>query len=365
MRIALCISTLGLGGAQKVLINIGRALAEEGHNVYILTLDPSIDDFYVVPSEFKRLKIFNSSSNASCRWFDLPCQVKKYGLIRRALLSTNPDLVLSFIDTTNVSVLIAMKGTGVPVIVSERIFPGLHKIGKKWSLLRRLYYPHASKLVAVTKEAADYFGYLPTEKKKIIPNGVPSYKFDASRPRQKKIIAAGRLNKQKGFDLLITAFSTISDAYPDWSLEIYGDGEERQFLEELIISNGLDSRISLMGSVNNIASLMLEASVFVLSSRYEGFPNALAEAMSLGMAVVSFDCLSGPSALIEHEVNGLLIPPESIPDLTIALKILMDDSRLLEKLANNAAKIVYKYSEEQVLKLWVDTIYEAAGCNEK
>ena len=352
VRITLCISSLGLGGAQRVLLNLGGALVTHGHAVTIWTADPVTSDFFELPEGVERCRA-ELRDCFSCRWYEVRCQIRRTWEIRRSILSTKPDLVISFIDTTNIAVLLALVNSSVPIIVSERTYPCAHNIRARWALLRRLLYRRADRVVAVTRAAADCLDFLDPGKLAVIPNWVEGGRtMTGVIPRRRMVVAAGRLGVEKGFDLLIRAFAEVAEANRDWALEIYGEGGERDALQTLIEDLELSERVQLRGSVENLDAVFAEASVFALSSRYEGFPNALAEAMAAGMAVVSYDCQSGPSVLIDDGVDGLLVPAESVCELAKALGKLMADDALRQRLGRAAERVVAQFSKDAVLSEW-------------
>ena len=167
-----------------------------------------------------------------------------------------------------------------------------------------------------------------------------------------RLIAAGRLAPQKGFDLLLEAFVAVADRHPDWTLDIFGKGPLREPLEQQVIDLGLGGRARLNGPTDRLGERMRDASVFVLSSRYEGFPIVLLEALAAGLAVVSFDCPTGPSDILTDGTDGLLVPPEDVPALAAALDRVMADESLRRRLAAAAPAAVIPYSTQLVGRRW-------------
>ncbi len=158
-----------------------------------------------------------------------------------------------------------------------------------------------------------------------IPNAVPELGGGLSDVSEKVVVAAGRLTGQKGFDLLIQAWARVAPAQPEWQLRIYGDGHQRGKLERLIEELGLGESVTLMGPTGQIGEEFACGSVFALSSRFEGFGMVLVEAMSKGLPVVSFNCPRGPSEIIDHGVDGLLVPNGDVDAFARALLELMGD----------------------------------------
>lgn len=178
-------------------------------------------------------------------------------------------------------------------------------------------------------------------------------------PAGRRVVAVGRLVAQKGFDLLLQAFARLQGRYPDWSLVIVGEGPLRAELEGLVERLGLSGRVFLPGLVQAVPALLKRCDLFVLASRYEGFPNALGEAMAAGLPVIAADCPTGPRELVRHGVDGLLVPPEDPATLAEAMDRLMGDGEERRRLAGRAVEVTARFSEEKVLALWDQVLAEA------
>jgi glycosyltransferase involved in cell wall biosynthesis len=174
------------------------------------------------------------------------------------------------------------------------------------------------------------------------------------------MVAVGRLNEQKGFDLLLNAFAEIADKIPDWRLMIFGEGPDRATLEHQLSRLNLTDRAFLPGASATPSAWIAACDIFVLSSRYEGFPNVLAEAMGSGVAVVAFDCDFGPADMITDNSDGMLVPPENTSALAAALLRLATDEALCQRLGAAAALGAARFDPEQVNKSWIDLITKCA-----
>ncbi|MCK9264937.1 MAG: glycosyltransferase family 4 protein, partial [Deltaproteobacteria bacterium] len=270
------------------------------------------------------------------------------------VLAEAPDIVISFMDTTNVRSLIALTGSGVPVIISERTDPRYHDIGSFWPLARRLIYPCSAALVVQTRPVAGWGrGIVPARKVTVIPNFVRTLPDPKTSTRDKfTILSVGRLGREKGYDILLSAFAEAGGSEKGWHLTILGEGNERDNLERLVGDRGLTGSVSLPGIVREPAEWMQRTCLFVLSSRFEGFPNALLEAMACGCAVIAADCPSAPAEIIHNGINGLLVPAENVRALGDAMLRLMDDEDLRQSLGTQALEVKTVFSQESIMGLW-------------
>lgn len=185
-----------------------------------------------------------------------------------------------------------------------------------------------------------------------IPNAVPDVLLGPGDPGAHNLIAAGRLEYQKGFDLLLEAFAAVAANHPDWTLDIFGRGSRREPLEQSVVDLGLGGQVRINAPTDRLGERMRNASVFVLSSRFEGFPLVLLEAMAAGLAVVSFDCPTGPGDILTGGKTGLLVPAEDVPALAAALDRIMVDESLRRRLAAAAPAAVLPYSPQVVGRRW-------------
>jgi glycosyltransferase involved in cell wall biosynthesis len=185
-----------------------------------------------------------------------------------------------------------------------------------------------------------------------IPNAVSPLTGGPADPTSRMVVAAGRLTNQKGFDRLIPAFQQVVRAHPDWTLRIYGSGPHRARLQRAILERGLYNNVRLMGRASGMGEELAKASIYVMSSRFEGFPMVLLEAMSKGLAVVSFDCPRGPRDLITSGEDGLLVPNGDIDGLAQGLLQLVEDEELRRKLGAAAVRTAARYDAGSVGRQW-------------
>ena len=189
-----------------------------------------------------------------------------------------------------------------------------------------------------------------------LPNAVPPLGGERADPAAKVAVAAGRLNSQKGFDLLIEAWKPVAEAHPDWQLRIYGRGLHREAYKRQARDAGLAGQVLLLGATRDLGAALAQGSLFVLSSRFEGFGIVVVEAMSKGLAVVSFDCPRGPGEIIDDGRDGVLVPPGDVPALSRALLEVVGDEERRRALGTAALETARRYDPATVGKEWITLI---------
>ena len=357
MRVTLIISSLGAGGAERMMSSMANYWAEHAREVTLITLASRTDDFYSLHHGVHRIALGltgTSSHVASAAWNN----IRRLRRLRQEIKASQPDVVLSFVDQANVLTLVGSLGLRIPVVVSERIDPRYHDIGSIWAWLRRLLYPQADALVVQTNGLRGWAERIvKSHAVHVIPNAVPGsvvrhHNGLDLKPTGRTIVAMGRFALQKGFDILLKAFARCARKHSDWSLVILGDGEERGRLEALVVELGIKDRVNMPGSVKDPFGILCGAGLFILSYRYEGFPNALMEAMALGRAVISTDCPSGPREIIRDGIDGVLVRPGEVDSLVAAMDRLMADQVARQRLGKRAIEVVERFSTEKVMKMW-------------
>ena len=324
-RLALVTSCLGGGGAERIVATMAAYWARAGHEVHVVALraDESGPP-YAFPAEVRihRLRLIVEHNAV----FDIR-HIGRLWRLRRLLVGIRPALVLSFIDKLNVAVLLSLTGTRIPVVATEHLVPWMNPLGPVWERLRAAVYPRARAVVSPTQAMSDWFKAHYAGNFLTMPSpGHHETAPEATENRSPVILSAGRLAREKGYDLLLSAFAEASAKRTGWRLEIAGEGPERRALTEQIEASGLQSRVTLLGHVSDVGARMRSAELFVLSSRQEAYPMVLCEAMAAGMAIIATDCPAGPREIIEHGENGLLVPPEDPAALSSAIVQLIDDA---------------------------------------
>ena len=333
-----------------MLSEMANYWSERGLQVSLATWSgPEVVDFYRVDPAIQRIWLNVPAPNTSAI-AKLRSNLMRVRKLRGILRSSEPDAVLSFIDWPNVLTILAATGLKVRTVVSERIHPAYHAgVTWPWKLLRRIFYRRADAVVAQTGVVARWLELNCKANTYTIPN--PLRKLPVVRAhRRSLILAVGRLYHQKGFDILLRAFAKIRHDVNDWKVMIVGVGPEYDHLMGLIRELDIADRVSIVEPVKNIESLMSSAGLVVQPSRFEGFPNVVLEAMGMGAPVISADCPSGPSEIIEEGVNGLLVPVDDVTALSLAMVECISNPQLRERLGNNAVKVRERFQQENIMQ---------------
>ncbi len=352
-RILFYINAINGGGAEKVILQLAGHFANAGYSCWLLTSFADDEFEYPVPKKVKRISI-DRKEIKECR---IKKNVRRIKALRVCCKKYRPDVLISFMAEPNFRAVIATRGLSIKTIVSVRNDPskeyaGIFKIIGKWMI------PMADGCVFQTEEAKKWFPKKLQRKSRVIVNEISPDFFQIPRSENPKdIIAVGRLSEQKNYKMMIQAFSLIAFEFPDERLMIYGEGNQRKELEMLIEKLNLKNRVRLMGQTKDIPSVLSEAKIFVLSSDFEGMPNALMEAMAAGVPCIAADCpCGGPAYLIEDRINGLLTETGDIEAMAEKMRCLLKDGRLCEEIGKNAKKSSEKYLPANVFRIWKDYV---------
>jgi glycosyltransferase involved in cell wall biosynthesis len=270
-------------------------------------------------------------------------------------------VVLSFCDRTNIDVLLACNRASLPLVISERSDPARQSLGPFWDSVRRRVYRRASAVIALTETAAKHLRPF-SRSVHVVHSAIDAPPLLSNREqasRRKVIVGAGRLEQEKGFDRLLKAFAKATDDAPDWQLVIYGEGSQHKQLVRQASILGIQDRVDFPGWVRPLAEPLSEATLFCLSSRYEGFPSVLLEAMSMGVPVISVDCESGPRVIVDHGRNGLLVDP-SVDGLAEGMTRLIKDRAERERLGREGKSVVEQFKWETMVDRYEAILRNAA-----
>lgn len=350
-RLILAIHSLAAGGAERVMTNMANYWSEKGWQIIIVTQYDEAP-FYPLNAGVKHVSFGSAQLSDNI----LKAISRNFAVILKFIKlsrDVKPDLVVSFTTSMNILSIITCKLLNIPVIVSERYNPYKYLPGRPWRIIRRLTYPMADFVVVQSEQARVFFSRFCKEAKvRIIYNPVNSNKTtcDGSERREYMVLAVGRLAFVKGHDLLIKAFAEAG--MKGWKLCIVGEGSERGSLERQINELGLANCVFLPGKSDRVEEYYHRASIFVLSSRSEGFPNCLLEAMSFGLPVVSTDCETGPAVIIDNGQNGILVPSEDISSLASAIRYLAKNHRIRTNLGLAAAHSIKRFQIGPIMDQW-------------
>jgi GalNAc-alpha-(1->4)-GalNAc-alpha-(1->3)-diNAcBac-PP-undecaprenol alpha-1,4-N-acetyl-D-galactosaminyltransferase len=353
MRVTFSIASLNCGGAEKSLLTLCRYLSESrGIGCTIVTSYG--EPYFSIPESINLIHgDFIDLQECEPWWQRYPRYITRGRALRRAIIESQPDIVVTFLDWFNTFTLISLIGSDIPVVVSERGLRSCHSTPFAWRVTSLLAYHLASGITFVTKDEEPEFRRYRTVPSLLVPGPIEPCS-DVVRCRgASRFLAVGRLSPQKGFDRLIRAFSVVNRHKPDARLLIYGEGPTRDSLSKLIDELQLTSSVSLLGLHPAPFEETTENDCFVLTSRYEGFPRVLAEAMMRGLPVISFDCPGAPKEMIRNNQNGILVPDGDIEGFARAMIRMMEEPALAERLSQAAPSVAELCSPEVVGEKWV------------
>ncbi len=344
MKLLFVIHSLKMGGAERVLSIMANHFANSGYEVDICVFEGE-DIFYEID---KKIKIHDLELGAVSS-SQVEAVLNNFGRIlklRNKIKEIKPDVAVSFLTHTNIVSILAAKTLRLPVIACEHSNYDFLK-SRVWRAVRKVVYPLSSVVTILTN--ADAVNYKKIKHLEVLPN--PLTPFEPSGAvRQKIVLGVGRLTHSKGFERLIKAFNAADTK--DWRLIIVGEGDEKEALLRLAASSPKNKFIALAGAQKDVASFYFISSLFVLSSREEGFPMVLCEAMSCGCASIAFDCKTGPSEIITDGEDGVLIREGDVRALIASLSLMIADDEKRERIANEATKIKDKLGVLKIAAKW-------------
>ena len=348
----LAISSLDMGGASRVMAGIADYLVAQGHRVTLLVL--STAELFV-PTD-PRVKLVTIPLRASSGGNPIRAaisNVNRVRTLRQALKDADPDVLLSFMDVTNILVLMAGAGLPIPIIVSERNDPRLKSISRSWGMLRTRFYPRARAVVVQSADLISFFNPDVQRLCTVIPNPcyLPEIAITES-PRQNKFITLGRLHPQKRPDLFLDAVKEVLPDHPDWTAEMWGRGPLEEKLKERIAALGLTDRVFLRGATKETVAALASSEFLVQCSDVEGFPNSVLEAMACARPVVATDCGGAMRELVIPDETGILVPRGDVAALTQGIRRMIEDADLRDRLRPQARQVAERYAAPKVLAEW-------------
>lgn len=357
--------TLAAGGAERVIAEMANYWATRGWATTIATFaPPQVPDFYRLAPTVERCWLDDGAARKP-RWALAGVMFRRVRALRRLILKRRPDAILSFIDIPNITTLASGLGLGCRIVVSERGTLGgnrslsQYQLGLHWRVLRWALYRRAAAVTALNEQTAAWLARHCSVAVEVVPlalRPLPS----VTVPREPFILAVGRFHRVKGFDLLIRAFARISREFPGWRLVLLGEGPEGNRLDALAAELGIADRVELRPPAGQIDDWLARAGIVAQPSRSEAFGNALLEAMAMAAPVVSTAC-AGPASFMRDGANGRLVPVEDVAALAAALRELLADPALRERLGDAASQVREAFRQDRVMAQWESILFRAGA----
>jgi len=353
------------GGVERMIATIMNALAERGHIIKLLTWDTSVaNSFYPISSkvEWKKLNLGDPSVKAN-----IFLKLQRAKVLRKWFRAIAPQIIVCFQDGPFIAAKAYLFGMKIPIIAAERNAPTRFNYISN-SCNRNVVFQmlrFAKRIIIQFDSYKELYPSFLHGRIVTIPNPVslPNRCGCPGTPNENgrfRILSVGRLSYQKNYPVLINAFAEVAGDFPNWDLVILGEGEERKRLQEIIEKRELSNRILLLGTQVSISNWYISSHLFCLSSRWEGFPNALAEAMAHGLPCIGFEGCAGISELIDSGVTGFLAPGNNdYVSFARVLKKVMSSSKLREEVGTKARESIKKYSPEYIFSQWEEVLKEA------
>ena len=364
-HILILVYSLARGGAERMTVELARDWADRGSRVTVLTLAPVETDFFSLDPRVERLQLaFPADPNGGVM-SRVAANLGRLRAIRRVLTGLKPDVALGMMSTS--AVLLALASVGLPIRTfgSERTYPPMMPLGFSKERIRWFTYGLLTGVIGQTEDAAAWLRkHTRARRVHVIPNHI-SLPLPAQQPvitpasvlgdDRRCVLSVGRMTEEKQFTRLIDAFAAVAPQFPEWDLVILGEGPDRPDLTRQILDVGLGQRIRMPGSAGNVGDWYQRADIFTLTSRFEGFPNVLLEAMAHGAPPIAFDCMTGPSELIQNGENGILVPLNDMTGLVDGLSRLMNQEALRTELGRRAMSTRERFGGTRTLDLWRET----------
>lgn len=363
MHMAFMIGSLTKGGAERVMTNLIDYFVQKGHQTTLVTLLQRENEYPLNEKTKRILSDLTEEENGTGKIMNF---VKRFRKLRNIWKTERPDAILVFIGKNNIMALLTSWGLHIPVIVSVRADPKMEYQGKGMRFLARFLFRYAAGVVLQTNSCKEFFPKAVRKKAVILPNPVNPEFFEEPYmgEREHTIVTVGRMDENKNQQMMIRSFANVLPEYPDYRMILYGEGEDMSKLQELVRELGLEQQVAFAGAVDHIAQKIKKAGVFILSSDTEGMPNALIEAMALGIPVIATDCpCGGPADLICHGENGFLTPVRDVSAMTENLQNMLKDLQNARKMGEKARETCEIYRGEIVYQEWFDYITKIAGKN--
>lgn len=375
MKIIYCIAcTCHSGGMERVLTNKANYLARHGYEIVVVTTDQRWKQpFFPLEPSIRSIDLgINYDENNGKSFLNklLHYPVKQAlhrKRLKAVLMKERPNVTVSMFNNDAGFIPGIKDGSAKLLEIHFSKFKRL-QYGRKglWRLADRWRSKQDEKtvrkfdrFVVLTEEDKAYWGNLPNIM--VIPNAISGIPAGTALLENKRVIAVGRYTYQKGFERLVDAWHLLASRFPDWKLDIIGEGEERPLLEQRIHFYGLDGQVTLTRPTQEIGKVYQEASILASSSRYEGLPMVLLEAQAFGLPIVAFQCKCGPKDIVSDGMNGYLVPEGDTAGMAQRLETLMKDVTLRKRMGLKAKESASRFNEEAIMEKWMNTFQTLAG----
>lgn len=367
LHVLILIHSLSNGGAERMASALANGWAYAGRTVTLVTLEDVGADFQHLDPAVRRLAL--AVAGGSDGWgAAIRNNWRRVRVLRQVLRQQRPNVALAMMSTTAVLLAAASIGLSVATVGAERVFPAKARLSRRWSWLRYWLYGWLDAVVAQTTEAGDWLRrHTRAKRVEVIPNHAvwplpdrqPLLAPDGvGETGRRRLLAVGRLTEQKGMDTLLDVFAGLGRRHPEWELVIIGEGQACAELTARVQALGFADHVFLVGRVGNLADWYRSAHLFVLPSRFEGFPNVLVEAMAHGLPCVAFDCLAGPRHIIRHGIDGELVADQDKDALARAIDRTMTDEVLRQAYGERAREVLERFAFARIMKLW-NTLFDS------
>lgn len=357
MRLQFFIHGLTGGGSERVMAILANEFVKDGHEVEIVLTSSELPPVYVLDKRVNLRYLSYPSPNPIQRLYNIflhRCQLRRLNRSRKCVSRYKPDYVISFNVPQNIEFLKALKDVSIPKIVCEHTNV-TRELNSKMISERDVYYPYADAITVLTqrdynlwKDKYNNVYYL--------PNPCDIEPYTKTNMRSKTILACGRVDQWniKGFDNLIIAWSSIKNNHLDWKCQIAGSYKQESLkaLQEAVGNDDAFKSVEFLGFRKDIGHLMANSEIFCLSSRTEGMPMTLLEALNYGCACISFDCTTGPSEIIDDGITGILVKDQDVNELAKKLDQVIEDSELRICLQKNSFLAVQKFGKDKIVQMW-------------
>lgn len=347
------ISSLTKGGSERVMCNLADYFEQQGHKVTLVTQYRREEEYPLNPRVKRILSEITQEEMGKNRISNF---LRRFRKLQDIWKVEKPDVILAFIGKNNFMALLTARSLHIPVVVSVRADPNQEYPNRWMRFMARHLFRKAAGVVLQTRECMSFFPKPVQQRAVILHNPVNEVFFENpyEGERESTIVTVGRLDTNKNQALLLKAFAQITTEYPDYQIILYGKGDQEEQLRRLAADLGVTERVTFAGSVPDVAERIKKSGVFVLTSDTEGMPNALIEAMVLGLPVIATNCpCGGPKDLIEHGVNGLLTPVGDVDKMKENLQFVLNDLQNASHMGEMARESTVIYREEIVYQEWM------------